>query len=99
MEELQRFTEAPARKVFSAIDFRNMEQRSRRGEMKQKTNLSSSIGSATFMSTIALALIICGASAGKLFAAAADSLDQLYEKAKNEGKITDRKSTRLNSSH
>src|SRR5215510_10024875 len=65
-----------------------MERRSRRGEMNQKTNLSSSIGSATFMSTIALALIICGASAGKLFAAAADSLDQLYEKAKKEGKIT-----------
>src|SRR5262252_3231468 len=88
MEELQRFTEAPARKVFSAIDFRTMEQRSRRGEMKQKTNLSSSIGSATFMSTIALALIICSASGVKVFAAAADSLDQLYEKAKKEGKIT-----------
>jgi hypothetical protein len=56
--------------------------------MNQKKNLSSSIGSATFMSTIALALIICGVSAGKLFAAAADSLDQLYEKAKKEGKIT-----------
>jgi iron(III) transport system substrate-binding protein len=56
--------------------------------MNQKTNLSSSIGSATFMSTIALALIICSASAGKVFAAAADSLDQLYEKAKKEGKIT-----------
>ncbi len=56
--------------------------------MNQKKNLSSSIGSATFMSTIALALIICGASAGKVFAAAADSLDQLYEKAKKEGKIT-----------
>src|SRR5574341_964588 len=65
-----------------------MERRSRRSEMNQKKNLSSSIGSATFMSTIALALIICGASAGKVFAAAADSLDQLYEKAKKEGKIT-----------
>jgi hypothetical protein len=32
--------------------------------------------------------MICGASAGKVFAAAADSLDQLYEKAKKEGKIT-----------
>ena len=56
--------------------------------MNQKNTLSRSIGSAIFMSMIALALIICGASAGKLFAAAADSLDQLYEKAKKEGKIT-----------
>jgi iron(III) transport system substrate-binding protein len=90
MEELQRFTEASARqgKIFSDISFRTMERRSRRGEMNQKINLSSSIGSATFMSTIALALIICSASAGKVFAAAADSLDQLYEKAKKEGKIT-----------
>ena len=56
--------------------------------MNQKKNLSSSIGSATFMSIIALVLIICGPSAGNVFAAAADSLDQLYEKAKNEGKIT-----------
>ena len=56
--------------------------------MKQKINLSSSIGSATFMWAIALALIVCGASAGKVFAAAADSLDQLYEKAKKEGKVT-----------
>ena len=56
--------------------------------MNQKTNFSSSSGSATFISTIALALLICGGSAGKLFAAAADSLDQLYEKAKKEGKIT-----------
>src|SRR5258707_175711 len=65
-----------------------MERRSRRSEMNQKKNLSSSIRSATFISTIALALMIGGASAGKLFAAAADSLDQLYEKAKKEGKIT-----------
>src|SRR5262245_59173532 len=100
MEELQIHGGVrKARQVFSAIDFRTMEQRSRRGEMNQKTNLSSSIGYATFMSTIALALILCGASAGGVFAAAADSLDQLYEKAKKEGKITDRKSTRLNSSH
>jgi iron(III) transport system substrate-binding protein len=56
--------------------------------MNQKENLSSSIGSATFMLTIALVLIICGASASNVFAAAADSLDQLYEKAKKEGKIT-----------
>ena len=56
--------------------------------MNRKKNLSSSIRSATFMSTIALALIICAASAGKVLAAAADSLDQLYEKAKKEGKIT-----------
>ena len=56
--------------------------------MNQKNTLSRSIGSATFMSSIALALIICAASAGKLFAAAGDSLDQLYEKAKKEGKIT-----------
>ena len=44
--------------------------------------------SATFMWAIALALVICAASAGKVFAAAADSLDQLYEKAKKEGKVT-----------
>ena len=56
--------------------------------MNQKRNLSSSIGSATFIWAIALALIVCGASAGKVSAAAADSLDQLYEKAKKEGKIT-----------
>ncbi|HEU4639675.1 MAG TPA: hypothetical protein VFS84_12525, partial [Candidatus Binatia bacterium] len=57
--------------------------------MNQKNTLSKSIGSATFMSMIALALIICGTSAGTLFAAtAADSLDQLYEKAKKEGKVT-----------
>ena len=56
--------------------------------MNQKKHLSSSIGSATFIGAIALALIICVASAGKVFAAQADSLDQLYEKAKKEGKIT-----------
>jgi len=56
--------------------------------MNQKKNLSSSIGFATVLLIIALAIMICGASAGKLFAAAADSLDQLYEKAKKEGKIT-----------
>mgnify|MGYP003394509804 FL=1 len=56
--------------------------------MNQKINLSGSIGSATFRWAIALALIVCGASAGKVFAAAADSLDQLYEKAKKEGKVT-----------
>ena len=56
--------------------------------MNQKRNSSSAMGSATFVSAILLALLICGASAGKLFAAAADSLDQLYEKAKKEGKIT-----------
>ena len=56
--------------------------------MNQKKNLSSSMGSAAFVSTIALALMICGASAGKVFAAAADSLDQIYEKAKKEGKVT-----------
>ena len=56
--------------------------------MNHKKNLSSWIRTATFISTLGLALTICGASAGKLFAAAADSLDQLYEKAKKEGKIT-----------
>ena len=56
--------------------------------MNRQKNLSSSIGFATFISTIVVALVICGASAGKLFAAAADSLDQLYEKAKKEGKVT-----------
>ena len=56
--------------------------------MNQEKHLSGSIGSATFIWAIVLALIICAASAGKLFAAAVDSLDQLYEKAKKEGKIT-----------
>ena len=56
--------------------------------MNQNKHVLRSLGSVTFMSTVALALMICGASAGKCFAAAADSLDQLYEKAKKEGKIT-----------
>ena len=56
--------------------------------MNQKKNLSTSSRCATFVWAIALALIICAASAGKVAAAAADSLDQLYEKAKKEGKIT-----------
>ena len=56
--------------------------------MNHKKNLSRSIRPATLVSTIALAVMLCGASAGKLFAAAADSLDQLYDKAKKEGKIT-----------
>ena len=55
--------------------------------MNQKNTLSRSIGSATFMSMIALALIISGASAGKLFAAAADSLDQLYEKQRRKERL------------
>ena len=56
--------------------------------MNQKKNLSTSSRCATFIWAVALALIICAASAGKVSAAAADSLDQLYEKAKKEGKIT-----------
>ena len=56
--------------------------------MNQKKNLSTSSRSVTFIWAVALALIICTASAGKVSAAAADSLDQLYEKAKKEGKIT-----------
>jgi iron(III) transport system substrate-binding protein len=56
--------------------------------MNQKKYLSRSIRFGTLISTIVLALVISGASAGKLFAAAADSLDQLYEKAKKEGKVT-----------
>jgi iron(III) transport system substrate-binding protein len=63
-------------------------QRIRRSEMNQKKNLSTSSRCATFIWAVALALIICAASAGKVAAAAADSLDQLYEKAKKEGKIT-----------
>ncbi|MGB7947696.1 MAG: hypothetical protein WCH75_08440, partial [Candidatus Binatia bacterium] len=51
--------------------------------MNQRTNLS-----ATFVSAIALAFTISLTSAGELFAAGADSLDQLYEKAKKEGKVT-----------
>src|SRR4051812_191422 len=56
--------------------------------MNQRKNLSSLRRSQIFVWAIALALIICGASASKVSAAAADSLDQLYEKAKKEGKIT-----------
>ena len=56
--------------------------------MNQRKNLSTSSRCATFIWAVALALIICAASAGKVAAAAADSLDQLYEKAKKEGKIT-----------
>ena len=56
--------------------------------MNQKKNLSTSSRCATFVWAVALALIICAVSAGKVAAAAADSLDQLYEKAKKEGKIT-----------
>lgn len=56
--------------------------------MSRKHLSSSSIKATTFVSAIALALVICGASAGTLFAAAADSLEQLYERAKKEGKIT-----------
>jgi hypothetical protein len=70
------------------MSIRLIKQRSRRNEMNQTKNLSGSIGWATRIATIALALILCGAFAGKVFAAQTDSLDQLYEKAKKEGKIT-----------
>src|SRR5215510_13588772 len=76
-----------ARTAFMYMD-QNREQTIRRSAMNQRTNLSGTIRSATFMWAIALVFIICGGSAGKAFAAAADSLDQLYEKAKKEGKIT-----------
>ncbi|HYY26281.1 MAG TPA: hypothetical protein VE689_12350 [Candidatus Udaeobacter sp.] len=56
--------------------------------MNQNKNLSSSIGDGTLMWAVTLVLIICAASAGSAFAAAAESLDQLYEKAKKEGRIT-----------
>lgn len=55
--------------------------------MKQQRKSSSYVGSAMIMAIVAL-LIIGGGVPGKLFAAAADSLDQLYEKAKKEGKVT-----------
>ncbi|HEX7232593.1 MAG TPA: hypothetical protein VF452_19550, partial [Candidatus Binatia bacterium] len=55
--------------------------------MKQQKNFLSHMGSVMITAIIVL-LIICGAAPGKLFAAGADSLDQLYEKAKKEGKIT-----------
>ena len=55
--------------------------------MNQKKNLSTSSRCATFIWAIALALIICAASAGKVAAAAADSLDQLYEKAKRKERL------------
>src|SRR5438874_5320344 len=71
---------------FSRLLIQLIKRRSRRNEMTQKKN--GSIERATFISTIALALILCVACAGKVFAAQADSLDQLYEKAKKEGKIT-----------
>jgi hypothetical protein len=50
--------------------------------MNQKKNLTG------LVATIALALILCAAFAAKVFAAQAETLDQLYEKAKKEGKIT-----------
>jgi len=53
-----------------------------------KQTLSQPCGSTTSILMIALALMICGACARKVHAAAADSLDQIYEKAKKEGKIT-----------
>ena len=55
--------------------------------MNQKKNLSTSSRCATFIWAVALALIICAASAGKVSAAAADSLDQLYEKAKRKERL------------
>src|SRR5499427_7668439 len=90
---MEGLSKAPSRRgpqgrtAFMYMD-QNMEQTIRRSAMNQKTNLSGTIRSATFMWAIALGFIICGGSAGKVFAAAADSLDQLYEKAKKEGKIT-----------
>src|SRR6201988_5547814 len=55
--------------------------------MNQKKNLSC-LRYGTFIRMAALALVLCAVSAAEIFAAAADSLDQLYEKAKKEGKIT-----------
>src|SRR5262245_59954256 len=56
--------------------------------MNRKKNLPTLIGPTVILGVVALALIISLVSAAKLFAAAAESLDQLYEKAKKEGKIT-----------
>ena len=51
-------------------------------------NQLSSIRCANLIWAVTLVGIFCAASGGKAFAAAADSLDQLYEKAKKEGRIT-----------
>lgn len=56
--------------------------------MNRRKNLSASNGWATSISIIGLALILCAAFAAKVFAAQAETLDQLYEKAKKEGKIS-----------
>jgi iron(III) transport system substrate-binding protein len=56
--------------------------------MSHREILSNAAGPTIVVWVMTLVLALCGISAGKLFAAAADSLDQLYENAKKEGKIT-----------
>lgn len=55
--------------------------------MSRQQVLSSSIGHAIILWVMAFALVFCAISAGEV-SAASDSLDQLYEKAKKEGKLT-----------
>ena len=55
--------------------------------MSRQQVLSNSIGRAIVLWALAFALVFCGIFAGDV-SAASESLDQLYEKAKKEGKIT-----------
>ena len=55
--------------------------------MSRQRVLSESIGAVLVLLILALALAFCGISPGRV-SAASDSLDQLYDKAKKEGKIT-----------
>lgn len=55
--------------------------------MSRQQVLSNSIGHAIVLWVMAFALAFCGIFAGDV-SAASESLDQLYEKAKKEGKIT-----------
>ena len=55
--------------------------------MSRQQVLSNSIGPAVVLWVMAFALAFCGIFAGEV-SAASESLDQLHEKAKKEGKIT-----------
>ena len=55
--------------------------------MSRQKVLSNVFGHAIVLWVLGFTLALCGISAGDV-SAASDSLDQLYEKAKKEGKIT-----------
>ena len=55
--------------------------------MNRQRPLSNAIGRAIVLCALAFALVFCEIFAGSV-ASAAESLDQLYEKAKKEGKVT-----------